>query len=60
MIKRLDGTRFQFPVSEIKSIEKVKSDEIDDNTNADISSLNAHEGNICGLLEISGGIGSAK
>ncbi|MGB4414901.1 MAG: hypothetical protein WBI53_08455 [Paludibacter sp.] len=60
MIKRLDGTRFQFPVSEIKSIEKVKSDEIDDNTNADISSLNAHEGNIGGLLEISGGIGSAK
>lgn len=60
MLKDTEGTRFQFPISEIKSIEKVTSADIIKNTKTGIPVSDSGLGNVCGLLELSGGLGSAK
>ena len=58
LIKTLSGSRFQFPVSEIKSIEQndVKSGEI--KTENDIKVIDA--ANLCGIFEIIGGVSNAE
>lgn len=59
MMKTQDGTRFQFPLNEIKSIEKV-SVAVSQQYNSVSENVNVQAGNICGMLEISGGAGLAK
>lgn len=58
LIKTLSGSRFQFPVSEIKSIEQndVKTSEIKKEN--DIEIIGA--ANLCGIFEINGGISNAE
>lgn len=58
LIKTLSGSRFQFPVSEIKSIEQndVKPGEI--KTENDIKVIDA--ANLCGIFEIFGGVSNAE
>jgi hypothetical protein len=58
LIKTQSGSRFQFPVSEIKSIEQndVKTSEIKKEN--DIELIDA--ANLCGIFEINGGISNAE
>jgi len=58
LIKTLSGSRFQFPVSEIKSIEQndVKTSEIKKENNIELIDA----ANLCGILEINGGISNAE
>lgn len=59
MLKDAEGTRFQFPTSEIRSIEKVTSTEITKTHRNGIPVNEPSSGNVCGLLELSGGFGAA-
>ena len=60
MIKTQDGARFQFPVSEIKSIEKVTVADALRHINSE--KVNNAVGNeqLSGMLEIAGAVGLAK
>ena len=58
LIKTLSGNRFQFPVSEIKSIElnDIYSSEIENSNNIEI----IDDINLCVIFEINGGISNAE
>ena len=60
MMKTQDGTRFQFPLSEIKSIEKVSVADALRYYNSEELNNTVDNGNLCGMLEIAGGVGLAK
>lgn len=59
MLKAKSGTRYQFQLSEVKSIEKtVETDSTIQSANS--IAPNPTEGNFSGLLDVSGGIASAQ
>lgn len=59
MLTDLKGVRYQFPVAEIKSIEKIEERAAGSDTMNVSSYKQAVQGNVCGLLELSGAFGSA-
>jgi hypothetical protein len=60
MMKTQDGARFQFPVSEIKSIEKVSVVDALRHINSEKMSNAVGNEQLSGMLEIAGAVGLAK
>ena len=62
MIKTSDGKRYQFQLSQIKSIEKVSltADNLKKGGKTEITGEQIPKGDFCGSIEFSGGISSAQ
>ena len=60
LIQSLDGGRYQFPNSEIKSIEKVDLNKFNPKTDDLVDNSHHEDKVIFGLAELSGGVSSAK
>ena len=59
MLTDLKGVRYQFPVAEIKSIEKIEESAVDQQNTTVTPYRDINQGNVCGLLELSGALGNA-
>jgi len=60
MLKAKSGTRYQFQLTEIKSIEKTVNTDSSNTQSANSPTPTAGEGNFSGQLDVSGGIMSAQ
>jgi hypothetical protein len=60
MIKVKNGRRYQFQLTEVSQIEKIKSDEQSNDQAANLLTANQTDGNFSGQLELAGGISEAR
>jgi len=60
MIKTTQGKRYQFQLTEVKSIEKITTSTLKNNSNRIVLDANLPSGNFSGMLELSGAVSGAK
>jgi hypothetical protein len=60
MLKVKNGTRYQFPLTEVRQIEKMLVTDLSNTQTANIMTTAPAEGNFSGQLEVAGGISNAK